>query len=67
MYYHATATGEVLCTQEPLETIAFHLSDRQDCIIHSNAPSPSQALQGRDGILLRMTQRRLEAWLTQVC
>ncbi len=67
MYYHATATGKVLCSDEPLDAIAFHLHDSQDCIIHSNAVTPSQALQGREGILLRMTQWRLEAWLMQVC
>lgn len=67
MYYHATANGEVRCSDQPLEAIAFHLSDNQDCIIHSNANTPLQALQGREGILLRMTQRRLEAWLMQVC
>lgn len=67
MYYHATATGEVFCSDEPLEAISFHLDDDQDCIVHSNAPTYQQALEGREGILLRMTKRRLEAWLMQVC
>lgn len=67
MYYHATALGQVLSSHEPLEAIAFHLSDSHDCIIHSNAATHRQALQGREAILWRMTQRRLEAWLMQVC
>ncbi len=67
MYYHATATGQVLCSDEPLDAIAFHLDDDQDCIVHSNAPTRSAALKGREGILLRMTKRRLEAWLMQSC
>jgi len=67
MYYHATANGDVLQSDEPLEAIAFHLADSQDCIIHSNAATPGEALQGRDNLLLRMTQRRLEAWLMQLC
>lgn len=67
MYYHATATGQVLCSNELLDAIAFHLHDSQDCIIHSNAATHREALQGREAILLRMTQRRLEAWRMQLC
>lgn len=64
MYYHATAGGELLCTAYPLEVIDFRLEDDQSCIVHSNASSQTEAWQGRHCLLLRLTRRRLEQWLS---
>ncbi len=64
MYYHATAGGDILCTAYPLEVIDFRLEDDQGCIVHGNAPSQFEAWQGRQLLLLRLTRRRLEQWLS---